>query len=66
MVAITGGVISKQSGSSVTFKLKCEKCGNDGSAESTLTLMKGVTEITTKKCSSCGNNQTIKIKILGD
>lgn len=64
MVSITGGVISKQKGLSITFKPKCEKCGNAEHAETTVTLTKGVTEITTKKCSNCGNNQIVKMKIL--
>ena len=62
MLTISGGVITKQSGSSVTYKLKCEKCGNAEPSESTVTLTKGVTEISTKKCSNCGNSQTIKMK----
>ncbi|BDX36723.1 hypothetical protein CYCD_00780 [Tenuifilaceae bacterium CYCD] len=66
MVTITGGVVLKQNGTSVTFKSKCEKCGNDDSVEITLTLMKGVSEITTRKCSKCGNNQIVKMKLSGD
>jgi hypothetical protein len=66
MVTITGGVISKQNGSSISFKLKCEKCGNVEHPESLVSLSKGVTEITTKKCSYCGNNQMIKMKLLSD
>lgn len=62
MITIFGGIILKQNGSSVTYKLKCDKCGNAESKESTVTLTKGVTEISTKKCDNCGNNQTIKIK----
>jgi len=61
-IIITGGVVSKQRGSSVTYKLKCDKCGITESAESTVTVSKGVTEVSTKKCSNCGNNQIIKIK----
>ncbi|NOU18985.1 MAG: hypothetical protein HOO91_15625 [Bacteroidales bacterium] len=62
MITISGGVILKQIGSSITYKLKCDKCGNAESSENTITIMKGVTEISTKKCSSCGNNQIIKMK----
>lgn len=61
-IAITGGVISKQNGSSITYKLKCEKCGSVEHNENTVTVTKGVTEVSTKKCSSCGNNQVIKLK----
>jgi len=61
-IAITGGVISKQKGSSITYKLKCEKCGFIEQDENTVTVTKGVTEVSTKKCSGCGNNQIIKLK----
>ena len=64
MVTITGGVISKHKGSSITFIPKCEKCGNAEHAESTVTLTVGVTEVSTRKCSICGNNQIIKMKLL--
>jgi len=62
MLTISGGIILKQSGSSVTYKLKCDNCGNAEPSESSVTITKGVTEISTKKCSNCGNNQTIKLK----
>ena len=62
MLTISGGIILKQSGSSVTYKPKCEVCGNAESSECTVTITKGVTEISTNKCSNCGNHQTIKIK----
>ena len=64
MVTISGGVISKHRGSSITFIPKCEKCGNAEHAESTVTLTVGVTEVSTRKCSICGNNQIIKMKLL--
>ena len=62
MLTISGGIILKQDGSSVTYKLKCDKCGNAESSESTVSLTKGVTEISTKKCSNCDNHQIIKMK----
>ncbi len=62
MVTISGGEISKQKNSSITFRLKCDKCGLVDLSESTITVTKGVTEVTTKKCPNCGNNQTIKMK----
>ena len=64
MITISGGVILKQRGSSITYKIKCDKCGNAESSENTVTVSKGVTEISTKKCSNCGNNQIIKMKLL--
>jgi len=63
-IAISGGVISKQNGSSITYRLKCEKCGFTEHNENTVTVTKGVTEVSTKKCSNCGNNQVIKLKHL--
>lgn len=62
MVTISGGIISNQNGYSVTYKVKCEKCETIDSVETTITLTKGVTEITTKKCSSCGNIQIVKMR----
>lgn len=62
MIKISGGEISSENGSSVTFKLKCEKCGYVEQSESTITVSVGITEITTKKCAKCGNNQVIKMK----
>ena len=62
MITITGGIISKQRDSLITFKFICDKCGNTGSSENSVNVTKGVTEISTKKCSSCCNNQVIKLK----
>jgi len=62
MITITGGVISKQSGSSVTYKVKCDNCENIDPDETTITLTKGVTDLSTKRCSKCGNNQITKLK----
>ena len=66
MITISGGVISKQSGSSVTYKLKCVNCNNVELNETTVSITKGVTEITTFRCSNCGNNQITKIKYAAD
>ncbi len=62
MVTISGGIISKQSGSSITYKPKCDKCNEVEFDETTVTITRGVTEVSTKKCSSCGNVQITKIK----
>ncbi len=63
MITITGGIISKQNGSTVTYKLKCNSCSYEDQIETTITLTKGVTEITTQKCPNCGKVQIIKMKI---
>jgi len=62
MITISGGEVLKQNGSSITYKLKCSRCGNIESSEATITIMKGVTEVTAKRCSNCGNNQIVKMK----
>lgn len=63
MVTISGGVVSKQNNTSVTFRLKCDKCGHTEETESTVTVTLGLTEVTTKKCPSCGHRQIIKMRI---
>lgn len=61
-IKITGGELLNQKGTTVTYKVKCDKCGNIDSSETSITIMKGVTEVTSKKCSFCGNNQIIKMR----
>jgi uncharacterized Zn finger protein len=61
MATISGGVITKQSGSSITYKLKCDKCGTVDHSESTITS-NGGTDAYTKRCSKCGNQQKVIIK----
>jgi len=63
MITITGGIISRQNGSTVTYKLKCNSCAFEDQIETTITLTKGVTEITTQKCPNCAKVQIIKMKI---
>ncbi len=62
MVTIAGGEVLSHRGTTVTFKLKCDKCGVIDESESSITVMKGVTEVTTKKCPKCGSNQVVKMK----
>ena len=62
MITISGGIISKQNGTSVTFKVKCDKCSYVDPTETTITVTRGVTDVSTKQCSNCGNNQVTKIK----
>ncbi len=63
MVTISGGVVSKQNNTSVTFRLKCDKCGHMEESESTVTVTLGLTEVTTKKCPNCEHRQVIKMKM---
>jgi transcription elongation factor Elf1 len=62
MITITGGVISRQNGSSVTYKPQCENCNNVEPVETTVTITRGVTEISTFNCSNCGTHQITRIK----
>jgi len=66
MITIIGGLITRQIGSSVTYVVKCEKCENVESQEFTVSVTRGVTDITTKKCTACGNNQPVKLKHVVD
>lgn len=66
MITITGGVISKQNGSTVTYQFKCSKCDHIDSSQTTITLTKGVTEVSTHKCPNCSITQIIKMKIVDD
>ncbi len=62
MTTISGGIIIKERGTSVTYQVKCDRCENIEPSEYNVTLTKGVTEISTMRCSKCGNNQITKIK----
>jgi len=62
MITISGGIITKQNGSTVSFKAKCDKCDFVDTVETTITVTRGVTDVSTKQCSNCGNIQITKIK----
>jgi len=66
MITISGGVISKQTGSSVTYNPQCDSCKSVEPYETTVTITRGVTEISTFICSNCGNHQITKIKDVTD
>lgn len=66
MITITGGVIAKQNGSMVTYQFKCSNCGYVDSSQTTITLTKGVTEVSTHQCTNCGITQVIKMKIVDE
>lgn len=62
MITINGCEVIQREGTFVKFKVKCSKCNNTNDKENTINLTKGITEVTTKQCAHCGNNQTIKLK----
>ena len=66
MLTITGGFIVKEQGSSITYKFKCDNCNYVDPNDITLTLTKGVTEISVRRCPCCGKSQLTKIKPVAD
>lgn len=62
MISISGGIITELSNSSVSFKLKCELCGEIEFSETRISITKGITDVFLKKCPSCGTIQKIMIK----
>jgi hypothetical protein len=62
-VALSGAVILKQEGSRLTYKQKCEKCGNlSSSTISCGAPSVGSTLVTSFSCSKCKNSQRVQIK----
>ena len=59
-VALQGAVIVKQDGSRISYKQKCDKCGNVSSTTTTTTIGSNLTS--NFRCSKCGNNQKIIIQ----
>jgi hypothetical protein len=63
MATITGGVFTKQSSSSLTYKMKCDKCGTVEQSENQIGMVyTGATTSYTRSCSKCSNKQKIIIK----
>ncbi len=63
-VALQGAVIVKQEGLRISYKQKCEKCGNlSSSTTSTSAPSTKSSKMTTSfRCSKCGNQQKIEIQ----
>ena len=57
--AIQGAVIVKDNGSLITYKQKCEKCGNVSNNTTSTSIGSKLT--TNFRCSKCGNNQKVEI-----
>jgi transcription elongation factor Elf1 len=58
--ALQGAVIVKQDGSRISYKQKCDKCGNVSSDTTTTTIGSNLTS--NFRCSKCGNIQKIQIQ----
>ena len=61
--AIQGAVIVTQTGQSIKYQQKCDKCGNVSKLSTfNTTITKGSTFESRFKCAKCGNSQKIQIK----
>jgi hypothetical protein len=62
--ALQGAVIVKKDGLKISYKQKCEKCGNvNSSTTSTSVSSSSSSKLTSSfRCSKCGNQQKIEIQ----
>ena len=62
--ALQGAIILKQDGMRITYKQKCEKCGNVGNGTiSTSAPSSSNSKMTSSfRCIKCGNQQKIEIQ----
>lgn len=62
--ALQGAIIVKQDGTRLTYKQKCEKCGNVSNNTTTTNVSSSSSSKTTSsfKCSKCGTQQKIEIQ----
>lgn len=60
---LQGAVIVKQQGLSISYKQKCEKCGNLSSSQITMTAPSSSNGKYSSnfRCTKCGNQQKIEI-----
>jgi DNA-directed RNA polymerase subunit M/transcription elongation factor TFIIS len=62
--ALQGAVIVKQDGTRVSYKQKCEKCGNVSNSTTTTSVSSSSSSKMTSsfRCSKCGNQQKVEIQ----
>jgi DNA-directed RNA polymerase subunit M/transcription elongation factor TFIIS len=62
--ALQGAVIVSQDGTRISYKQKCDKCGNVSSSTTTTSVSSSSSSKTTSsfRCSKCGNQQKIEIQ----
>ena len=58
--AIQGAVIVKENGPLISYKQKCDKCGNISSNTTSTSI--GNKLSTNFRCTKCGNNQKVEIQ----
>lgn len=62
MIKISGGIVCKESGSTVIYKPKCDICDTVDINEILVNLTSSVIEVSTWKCVNCSHNQVVKIQ----
>lgn len=62
VVTIQGGSLLEHPFHSITYRVRCEKCGTVESKKHTLSLTQGVTEVASVQCATCGHVQMVKIR----
>ncbi|BDX36769.1 hypothetical protein CYCD_01240 [Tenuifilaceae bacterium CYCD] len=62
VVTIQGGSLLEHPFHSITYRVRCEKCGDVESEKHTLSLTQGVTEVASVQCATCGHVQMVKIR----
>lgn len=60
--ALQGAIIEKQSGTTVVFKKKCEKCGDVSHSDTTTQINSGSIYNFQFSCVKCKNTQKVQIK----
>lgn len=59
---ISGAVIANPNGSQMSYKNKCEKCGNINTSTNTVSIPTKGNEYTNNfRCMTCGNQQRVEI-----
>ena len=62
--ALKGAIIVRQNGTNVTYKQKCEKCGDVSNSTNNINVSSSSSSkmTTSFRCSKCGNQQNVEIQ----
>lgn len=60
--ALQGAIIEKQSGTTIVYKRKCEKCGDVSRTDTTTQINAGSIYNFQYTCVKCNNHQKVQIK----
>ncbi len=61
-VVLEGGSCVECSSPTITYVVKCQKCGYVETHRHTVSLTRGVTEVVTVQCDKCNHKQMVKIR----